>query len=95
MLNISQESRDWLADPSNRLCDRPGSWYCPGQYPPGLPLSVPKTHRHVDYDNPESYVEEMRMGSAPYPPAGGEGGGKKKGGKKKKATPVPEPEPEL
>ena len=22
--------------PENRLCDAPGSWYCPGQYPPAL-----------------------------------------------------------
>ena len=36
ILNVSQESKDWCADPKNRLCDHPGSWYCPGQYPPGL-----------------------------------------------------------
>ena len=23
-------------DPANRKCDVPGSWFCPGQYPPGL-----------------------------------------------------------
>lgn len=32
--NVSQESKDWVADPKNRVCDAPGSWYCPGQYPP-------------------------------------------------------------
>jgi len=26
VMNISQESRAWLADPANRNCDRPGSW---------------------------------------------------------------------
>ena len=25
----SEESKDWIADPSNRVCDAPGSWYCP------------------------------------------------------------------
>uniref|UniRef100_A0A7S2XHW6 STT3/PglB/AglB core domain-containing protein n=1 Tax=Attheya septentrionalis TaxID=420275 RepID=A0A7S2XHW6_9STRA len=36
ILGVSQESKDWVANPENRLCDVPGSWYCPGQYPPGL-----------------------------------------------------------
>jgi dolichyl-diphosphooligosaccharide--protein glycosyltransferase len=34
--NVDMESRSWAADTSNRICDVPGSWYCPGQYPPGL-----------------------------------------------------------
>jgi len=34
VMNVSQESKDWIADPENRICDAPGSWYCPGQYPP-------------------------------------------------------------
>lgn len=57
VLNISEESRAWAADPSNRICDAPGSWYCVGQYPPGLPLQIPKSHRSVDVNNPENYVE--------------------------------------
>jgi len=32
----SQTSKRYSADPRNRLCDAPGSWYCPGQLPPGL-----------------------------------------------------------
>jgi hypothetical protein len=99
VLNISEESKAWAADPKNRICDAPGSWYCVGQYPPGLPLTIPKTHRHVDYDQPEHYVEELRGGQAPPPPkaqakpaadAGGAAGstGKKK---KKRSTPTPEP----
>merc|ERR1711870_103319 len=36
VLNVSQESKDWVADPANRVCDAPGSWYCVGQYPPAL-----------------------------------------------------------
>mmetsp|Transcript_10201 Transcript_10201/g.28002 ORF Transcript_10201/g.28002 Transcript_10201/m.28002 type:complete len:238 (-) Transcript_10201:760-1473(-) len=34
--NVSQESRAWVEDPANRVCDVPGSWFCPGKYPPGL-----------------------------------------------------------
>jgi dolichyl-diphosphooligosaccharide--protein glycosyltransferase len=32
LLNVSEKSRAWIED--NRVCDAPGSWYCPGQYPP-------------------------------------------------------------
>ena len=46
---VDRESKRWLADPANRLCDRPGSWYCPGQYPPAiwshLPAHFLKGHR--------------------------------------------------
>jgi len=34
VLKVSKKSRKWLADPKNRECDAPGSWYCKGQYPP-------------------------------------------------------------
>ena len=34
VLKVSKKSRKWLADPKNRQCDAPGSWYCTGQYPP-------------------------------------------------------------
>merc|ERR1712241_1591814 len=33
VMNVSQESKDWIANPANRVCDAPGSWYCVGQYP--------------------------------------------------------------
>ena len=36
VVNVSEKSKLWAADPANRLCDAPGSWYCPGQYPPAL-----------------------------------------------------------
>jgi dolichyl-diphosphooligosaccharide---protein glycosyltransferase len=36
ILGVSQASKKWTSDPQNRLCDAPGSWYCNGQYPPGL-----------------------------------------------------------
>jgi len=34
--NVDKESKAWVADPDNRICDAPGSWYCEGQYPPKL-----------------------------------------------------------
>ena len=33
---VSKKSKDWVADPANKLCDAPGSWYCVGQYPPAI-----------------------------------------------------------
>merc|ERR1712060_864877 len=42
VMNISQESKDWIADPKNRVCDAPGSWYCVGQYPPALQKLIAK-----------------------------------------------------
>ena len=34
VMSVSKESKEWVAN--NRVCDAPGSWFCPGQYPPGL-----------------------------------------------------------
>jgi dolichyl-diphosphooligosaccharide--protein glycosyltransferase len=34
--SVSKESKEWVANPANRKCDAPGSWFCPGQYPPGM-----------------------------------------------------------
>ena len=36
VLSVSTESKKWVANPANRICDAPGSWYCKGQYPPAL-----------------------------------------------------------
>jgi dolichyl-diphosphooligosaccharide--protein glycosyltransferase len=36
ILGIDEESKAWVASPENKRCDVPGSWFCPGQYPPGL-----------------------------------------------------------
>ena len=32
--SVSKESRKWVEE--HRVCDAPGSWYCPGHYPPAL-----------------------------------------------------------
>lgn len=36
VLNIEEESKTWVADPRNKVCDTPGGWLCRGQYPPAL-----------------------------------------------------------
>ncbi|PHR25764.1 MAG: hypothetical protein COA37_02775 [Hoeflea sp.] len=28
---VSKESKEWVANPENRICDPPGSWMCRGQ----------------------------------------------------------------
>jgi len=42
ILNVSKESKAWVANATNRLCDAPGSWYCPGQYPPAIRWLIAK-----------------------------------------------------
>ena len=48
VLGVDKEAKKWAMDPKNWKCDRPGSWYCPGQYPPGFP-KPPSTHKDIDY----------------------------------------------
>jgi len=42
VMNVSLKSKKWVADPANRICDAPGSWYCTGQYPPALASLIAK-----------------------------------------------------
>jgi len=42
VMNVSEESRQWVDDPANKICDAPGSWYCTGQYPPALDKLIAK-----------------------------------------------------
>jgi len=42
ILQVDTESKRWVADPKNLVCDVPGSWFCPGQYPPGLSEIISK-----------------------------------------------------
>ena len=34
IMGVDSESKKWVADPKNRVCDVEGGWYCRGQYPP-------------------------------------------------------------
>eukprot|EP00939_MAST-03C_sp_MAST-3C-sp1_P002343 g2343.t1 len=36
VLDVDESSKAWVANPANLKCDAPGSWYCPGQYPPAI-----------------------------------------------------------
>jgi dolichyl-diphosphooligosaccharide--protein glycosyltransferase len=49
--NISQESKEWIADPSNRECDAPGSWYCVGKYPPALEQLISKRRNFAQLED--------------------------------------------
>merc|ERR1712062_437261 len=51
VLNVSQESKDWIADPANKICDAPGSWYCVGQYPPALKSLIDKRHNFAQLED--------------------------------------------
>jgi len=50
VLNVAKDSRDFVADPKNRICDVEGGWFCRGQYPPGLGkvLSQAKTFSQLE-----------------------------------------------
>mmetsp|Transcript_78874 Transcript_78874/g.207060 ORF Transcript_78874/g.207060 Transcript_78874/m.207060 type:complete len:889 (-) Transcript_78874:66-2732(-) len=51
VMNISEESRDWVANPKNRICDAPGSWYCVGQYPPALEKLIAKRRNFAQVED--------------------------------------------
>ena len=36
IVGVDEVSKAWAADPKNKVCDAPGSWFCRGQYPPAL-----------------------------------------------------------
>merc|ERR1711862_1072364 len=51
VMNISQESKAWVADPANRVCDAPGSWYCIGQFPPALHQLIEKRRNFAQVED--------------------------------------------
>jgi len=88
IFNISKESKRWVANPKNRVCDAPGSWYCPGQYPPALKPLIAKRkafsqredfNKAKDEDS-ENYVNEYHKRMS------GDHSGSKKSKKGKKKT---------
>ncbi len=48
---VSLKSKKWVANVSNRLCDAPGSWYCPGQYPPALAPLIARRKRFAQLED--------------------------------------------
>lgn len=51
VLNISEESKEWISNPANRVCDAPGSWYCVGQYPPALAKLISKRRNFAQVED--------------------------------------------
>jgi len=62
ILNVDKESKAWVENRSNRVCDVPGSWFCPGQYPPGLSdiLARKKDFAQLEDFNRDSTDEEYQ-----------------------------------
>merc|ERR1712232_595581 len=51
VMNVSEESKAWIANPENRVCDAPGSWYCVGQYPPALEKLLAKRRNFAQVED--------------------------------------------
>jgi len=63
ILSVSESSKEWVKN--NRVCDAPGSWFCPGQYPPALQkiLNEKKDFRQLedfnaDQDHDSEYTKQ-------------------------------------
>ncbi|GKY92313.1 dolichyl-diphosphooligosaccharide--protein glycosyltransferase subunit stt3a [Mayamaea pseudoterrestris] len=87
VLSVSKESKEWVENPANRICDAPGSWFCRGQYPPALEKILKEKRDfqqledfnrksgEVDEDYTKQYMENLKKGHS---------SGEKLAGKKKK-----------
>lgn len=51
IVGADEESKAWAADPKNRICDAPGSWFCRGQYPPSLQEVLKKGKTFVQLED--------------------------------------------
>jgi len=81
---VSKKSKDWIANPDNRVCDAPGSWYCVGQYPPALQDFVSKRRDFKQLEDfnvkqdahskkyQEEYMRRMGGGGGKQAPGKGE-----------------------
>uniref|UniRef100_A0A7S3WZI2 STT3/PglB/AglB core domain-containing protein n=1 Tax=Emiliania huxleyi TaxID=2903 RepID=A0A7S3WZI2_EMIHU len=86
---VSLKSKKWVADPANRRCDAPGSWYCVGQYPPALAPLIARRKNFAQLEDfntkrsseDEAYDKEYheRMSGRKGPSDGPGGGGGSKG----------------
>jgi len=71
VLKVDKASKEWAQDPSNRICDPPGSWICKGQYPPSFikymegrkdfaqleDFNRKRSEQDIEYE--KRYMEEM------------------------------------
>uniref|UniRef100_A0A7S1GAA0 dolichyl-diphosphooligosaccharide--protein glycotransferase n=1 Tax=Bicosoecida sp. CB-2014 TaxID=1486930 RepID=A0A7S1GAA0_9STRA len=62
VMSVSKKSKEWAADPANWVCDRPGSWFCRGQYPPALDkvMSKKKDFKQLEDFNTEDDEEAQK-----------------------------------
>jgi dolichyl-diphosphooligosaccharide--protein glycosyltransferase len=62
ILGVDEESKAWVENEANRVCDVPGSWFCPGHYPPGLSdiLSSKKDFAQLEDFNRDAADEEYQ-----------------------------------
>eukprot|EP00930_Biecheleria_cincta_P015420 TRINITY_DN1287_c0_g1_i1.p1 TRINITY_DN1287_c0_g1~~TRINITY_DN1287_c0_g1_i1.p1 ORF type:complete len:891 (-),score=147.09 TRINITY_DN1287_c0_g1_i1:50-2722(-) len=51
VLNVSEASKEWVANPENKICDAPGSWYCVGQYPPAISKFLAKRNSFAQVED--------------------------------------------
>jgi len=61
VVNVSQASKKWGANPENRKCDAPGSWYCVGDYPPAL---TPLIEKRISFAQLEDFNKKGGKKSA-------------------------------
>eukprot|EP00796_Vickermania_ingenoplastis_P005537 gene5538-3994_t len=54
VMNVSEESKAWVADPANHVCSKEDSWICPGQYPPAKEIQAMLAKR-VDFSQLEDF----------------------------------------
>nr|CCC90364.1 putative oligosaccharyl transferase subunit [Trypanosoma congolense IL3000] len=59
VMNVSLESKAWIANPKNRKCDPPGSWICSGQYPPAEEIQDMLAKR-INYEQLEDFNRRNR-----------------------------------
>jgi dolichyl-diphosphooligosaccharide--protein glycosyltransferase len=58
ILGVDHESKRWVADPKNRICDTPGSWFCRGQYPPALASVLSKKQDFAQLEDFNRYTRD-------------------------------------
>lgn len=69
VMGVSEKSKAWVADPANRDCDAPGSWFCRGQYPPALHKLIAKRNDFAqleDFNTNSASSEEARKYQEEY-----------------------------
>merc|ERR1740139_2070376 len=75
--SVSKKSKDWVADPANKLCDAPGSWYCVGQYPPAIQwlIAKRKPFKQLEDFNVKTTKEDEEYQEEYHKRMSGRGGG--------------------